>query len=151
MMIMMTESSNKDCYESSTDTLCRHYEIRKDSQKYRQRACKNCEKVHFQYKENFQFTNEETYFILFKDLSCILRSTHIFRKYLKCHAFSILATLLTPFQMSCKNAEGRALTQNGLNILIYYQYQYCQSIVIYEKQKQLLRCVFQNSCSCNFL
>ena len=44
-----------------------------------------------------QFTNVETRFISFKDLSCILRSKRIFRQYLKFHAFSILATQLTGF------------------------------------------------------
>ena len=51
-----------------------------------------------------------------------LRSKRIFRQYLKSHAFSILVTQLTGFYMSRKNTEAwnfsRALTQNGLNILV---------------------------------
>ena len=42
-------------------------------------------------------TNEEMYFISFRDLSCILRSKRIFMQYLKFYAFSILATQLTGF------------------------------------------------------
>ena len=40
------ESSNEDYYNLQIP-FCRHYETRKDSQKYRQRPCKNCENVHF--------------------------------------------------------------------------------------------------------
>ena len=51
-----------------------------------------------------------------------LRPKSIFRQYLKLHAFSILATQLTGFLMSCKNTEAlnfsRALTENGLNIFV---------------------------------
>ena len=35
-----------------------------------------------------QFTNVETRFISFKDLSCISRSKRIFRQYLKCLLYS---------------------------------------------------------------
>ena len=42
-----------------------------------------------------RFTNEETRFISFKDLSCILSSKLIFRQYLKFHALSVLATKVT--------------------------------------------------------
>ena len=78
-----------------------------------------------------RFTNKETHFISFKDLSCIWRSKPIFRQYLKFHAFSILATQLTRWVVRIQNFRNfsRALTQNGLNISVYYYYSYCQSIV----------------------
>ena len=46
---------------------------------------------------SFRFTIEETCFISFKDLSCILISKRIFKQCLKFHVFSILATQLTGF------------------------------------------------------
>ena len=81
-------------------------------------------KISFLVKWNLpcRFTNEETRFISFKDLSCILRSKRIFRQYLKFHAFSILATQLTRWAVRIQKVWNfsRALTQNGLNIWVYY-------------------------------
>ena len=69
-----------------------------------------------------RFTSEETGFISFEDLSCILRSRRIFRQYLKFHAFSILATQLTRWAVRIQKVWNfsRALTQNGLNIWVFY-------------------------------
>ena len=39
------ECSNEDTINNLHILICRHYEIRKDSQKYGQRPCKNFEKV----------------------------------------------------------------------------------------------------------
>ena len=39
------EYSNEDTVNNLHILICRHYEIRKDSQKYGQRPCKNFEKV----------------------------------------------------------------------------------------------------------
>ena len=47
-MIMMTENlTTKITLSNLQIPFCRHDEIRKDSQKYEQRFCKNCEKVLF--------------------------------------------------------------------------------------------------------
>ena len=47
-MIMMTENLAKMITIHNVQiALCRRYEIRKDSQKYGQRPCKNYEKVNF--------------------------------------------------------------------------------------------------------
>ena len=94
-MIMMTENlTTKITINNLQIPICRNYEIRKGSQKYGELSYKSGEKVHF---KTCQFTNEETHFISFKDLSCILRSKRIFRQYLRFPAFSILATQLTGF------------------------------------------------------
>ena len=42
------ESRDEDYQSHLQIPLCRHYEIRKDSQKYEQRPRKTCEKVNFQ-------------------------------------------------------------------------------------------------------
>ena len=41
------QSSDEDTMSHLQIPHCRHYEITKDSQKYGQHPCKNCEKVHF--------------------------------------------------------------------------------------------------------
>ena len=47
-IIMMTDNlALKITISNLQITLSRHYEIRKDLQKYGQRPCKNCEKVRF--------------------------------------------------------------------------------------------------------
>ena len=47
-MIMMTDNLATEIIISNLQIpICRHHEIRKDSQKYGQRPGKNCEKVHF--------------------------------------------------------------------------------------------------------
>ena len=63
-----------------------------------------------------RFTNEETRFISFKDLSCFVRSKRFFRQYVKFHAFSILATQLTRWAVRIQLVWNFswALTQNGL-------------------------------------
>ena len=44
----MTENlATKIAINNLHKLLCKNYEIRKDSQKYGQHPCKNCEKVHF--------------------------------------------------------------------------------------------------------
>ena len=46
--IMMTDNlATKITISNLRLPLCRHYEIRKDSQKYGQRPRKNCEKIDF--------------------------------------------------------------------------------------------------------
>ena len=46
-MIMMTDNLAMKIISNLQIPLCRHYEIRKDSQKYGQRPCKNCVKSIF--------------------------------------------------------------------------------------------------------
>ena len=54
--IMMTDNlALKITISNLQITLSRHYEIRKDLQKYGQRPCKNCEKVRFLVKWNLPF------------------------------------------------------------------------------------------------
>ena len=103
--------------------LCRHCEIRKDS-KIWEKSLQELWKSLFLVKSNLpcRFTNEEMRFITFKDLPCILRSKRIFRQYVKLHAFSTLATQLTRWAVRLQKVWNfnRALTQNGLNIWVYY-------------------------------
>ena len=46
-MIMMTDNLAMKIISNLQIPIRRHYEIRKDPQKYGQRPSKNCEKVHF--------------------------------------------------------------------------------------------------------
>ena len=58
-MIMMTENlETKFTINNLQIPICRHYEIREDSQKYGQRPGQNCEKVHFWQNETYQFTGQ---------------------------------------------------------------------------------------------
>ena len=103
--------------------LCVDTEIRKGCQKYGQCLRKNCEKNSFLVKWNLPCRfYEETRFISFKDLSCILRSKRIFRQHVKFHGFSIPATQLTRWTIRIQRAWNfsRALSRNGLNIWVYY-------------------------------
>ena len=47
MNMMMENLATKIIINNLQVLFCRHYEIRKDSQKYVQRSCKNGKKVHF--------------------------------------------------------------------------------------------------------
>ena len=75
----------------------RHCEIRKHSQKYEQRPCKNCEKVYFLWNETSRLSNEETRFISFKICPVFLELVTHFQRVIKIPCFLYSSTQLTGF------------------------------------------------------